>query len=309
MQAAIEDLWFGPVDIVRTMETTVQATIEYSEQLAFEVRKISTNMKALDAITSTGRMGQILGLLEDLEQRMQGLIRYGWMIEREWSTYVKTRGSTSERRGRSSSSGEVFPAGYLRGLDTWHMVLGKAMARMRMKTSETRYGQGHGAADSAQAWEGMGGGALDPTSWSTEYVLERARAERGKRRRVDAWLAAVPGLAASTKATDMRRRTALHYAARSSGDLVWLKRLNLADVQELRQQGAASRQPSLASTDLEGDTALTIAARTGNAEAVRFIVEESGVDAVAAGLGNAAVVAWFEGQQACLGPIVARLAA
>ncbi|KAJ2078177.1 Glycerophosphocholine phosphodiesterase [Coemansia sp. RSA 988] len=295
-------------DIVRTMENTVQATIEYSEQLAFEVRKISTNMKALDAIASAGRMGQILGLLEDLEQRIQGLIRYGWMIEREWSTYVKTRKSANERRGRSGS-GEVFPTGYLRGLDSWYMVLGKAMGRMRMKTSETRYGQGHGAADSAQIWEGMGGGALDPTSWSTEYVLERARMERGKKRRVDAWLTAVPGLAASTKTTDMRRRTALHYAARSSSDLVWLKRLNLADVQELRKQGAASRQPALAATDLEGDTALTIAARTGNVEAVRFIIEESGVDAVAAGLGDAAVVAWFEGQQACVELILARLAA
>ncbi|KAJ2661394.1 Glycerophosphocholine phosphodiesterase [Coemansia sp. RSA 1199] len=278
-------------DIVRAVEQVVQATVEYSEVLALEVRKVSTNMQAVDAMTSAVRIDQVLCQFEALEQRVQGLIRYGWLIEREWNVYVK---------------GGVFPAGYLRGLDTWHMVLAKAMARARVRAAEARYGQAQGSGDGVPAWD-AGSGALNPASWSAEYVLEKAKAERAKKRRSDAWLDAVPAVSAT--ATDINRRNVLHYAAQSAGDLVWLRRLNVLDVQELRLQTEPSRIPSLAGLDVAGDSPLTIAARAGNVSAVRYIIEESGVDAASASLADAAVIAYAEGQLDCLPPIVDRLAA
>ncbi|KAJ1873090.1 atp3 gamma subunit of the F1 sector of mitochondrial F1F0 ATP synthase [Coemansia sp. RSA 990] len=292
-------------DIMQAIENVVQATVEYSEQLALEVRKISTNIKAVDAMVSPVRIEQVLATIEMLERRVQGLIRYGWLIEREWNVYVK------------ADAESVFPTGYLRGLDTWHMVLAKAMARVRVRAAEARYGQSQAESDEAQAWETS---QFSPVSWSAEYVLERAKADRakadrGKNRRADPWLEAVPPLAARpgqpacTQVLDIQRRNALHYAAQSTSDLAWLRRLNIVDVQELRLQTEASRLPSLAAVDLAGDSPLTIAARMGNVSAVRYIIEESGVDAASASLADAAVLAFAEGHRDCLGPIVERLVA
>ncbi|KAJ2303855.1 hypothetical protein IWW52_006708, partial [Coemansia sp. RSA 2704] len=129
-------------DVVRAVEEVVQATVEYGEQLAVEVHRVSTNMQAVDAMGPAARIEQVLEALEALERRVQGLIRYGWLIEREWMEYVQAPASTSD--AAQHGAGGVFPAGYLRGLDAWHMVLAKAMARVRVRAAEARYGQAGG---------------------------------------------------------------------------------------------------------------------------------------------------------------------
>ncbi|KAJ2366873.1 Glycerophosphocholine phosphodiesterase [Coemansia sp. RSA 2610] len=285
------------VDVVRAVEEVVQATVEYGEQLAVEVHRVSTNMQAVDAMGPAARIEQVLEALEALERRVQGLIRYGWLIEREWMEYVQAPASTSD--AAQHGAGGVFPAGYLRGLDAWHMVLAKAMARVRVRAAEARYGQVGGEAGAAAM-------AADPGLWSAEFVLEKAKAERAKKRRGDAWLDAV---SVSTVGGDIGGRNALHYAAQSSGDVAWLRRLNVLDVQELRLQTEASRQPSLAAVDIGGDSALTIAARAGNVGAVRYIIEESGVDAASASLADAAVAAFAAGELDSVQALAERLVA
>ncbi|KAJ2795044.1 hypothetical protein H4S07_006587, partial [Coemansia furcata] len=73
------------LNVVRAVENVVKATADYAEQLAFEARKISTYMKTVDSVGISARVRQILAVVEDIEGRIQSLIRYGWLIEREWS--------------------------------------------------------------------------------------------------------------------------------------------------------------------------------------------------------------------------------
>ncbi|KAJ1733031.1 Glycerophosphocholine phosphodiesterase [Coemansia biformis] len=283
---------FYRYDIVNAVANAVLATIEYSEDLEHAVREVSANMAAVDAMSSAARLGQVAEQLEGLERKIEGLVRYGWAIQREWELYVLTPEAT-----RVVGAG-MFPADYLCGLYPRRAALRQALACVRARAAE---------ASLAQTPAPPAGAMADPAVWSTEYMLEKAKAERSKKRRADAWLDAVH--APLTTATDVHGRTVLHYAAQSADDVSWLKRLNLADVQALRQVSSVRRQPSLAARDVAGDSALTIAARAGNAAAVRYIVNESGVDAAAASLADAAVAAFVEGHHESASAVVERLTA
>ncbi|KAJ2480505.1 Glycerophosphocholine phosphodiesterase [Coemansia sp. RSA 2320] len=304
----------GIVDIVRAVENVVKAAGEYADELAFEARKVSTYLKSVDSMGMLVRVRQVLALVEDIESRMQAVIRYGWVVEREWSEYVVAAGPEGSRKGLRAG---VFSSGHLRSLDTWHAVLTNAIARMRARLEDGGTQQRSAAEGGGQQWDSTGVVyAPNPMHWSTEYVLEKAKGERAKKRRADSWLDAVPqithtrpGHKPCIQATDIRRRNALHYAAQSSGDLLWLKRLNYLDLQDLRQQTVAVRAASLGAADLSGDTPLSIAARTGNAAGVRYIVDESGVEASSGALVDAALAAYDAGQAECLPAIVARVVA
>ncbi|KAJ2085476.1 Glycerophosphocholine phosphodiesterase, partial [Coemansia sp. S100] len=303
-------------DIVRAVENVVKATTDYAEQLAFEARKISTYMKAMDSVGASARVKQILAVVEDVEGRIQSLIRYGWMIEREWNVYVTPAAPSGEMSRKGTRSG-IFPSAHLRCLDTWHVVLMNAINRTRERLADPDYKHQRNGGDTAQHWDATGiVYSPNPTHWCAEYVLEKARSERTKKRKPDVWLDAVPQIAHTrpghklcTQSTDIRRRNPLHYAAQNAADLLWLKRLNYLDIQDIRQQHVAVRSPSLVALDLFGDTPLSIGARNGNVGAVRYIVDESGVDASSGSLVDAALAASSEGQLECLTPILGRLAA
>ncbi|KAJ2617223.1 Glycerophosphocholine phosphodiesterase [Coemansia sp. RSA 1365] len=303
-------------DIVDAVKNTAQETIKYSVELGFEVRKISTNLISIESIKSPTRIVQILGLLEELEQRMQNLIRYGWLIESEWSTYVKPE-TLATKPSWKSINNDVFPKKYLRELDTWHMSLSKIIIRVRTKSREARYGQHRQLLENRENRETIDQcSVLNPINWSTEYVLEKAKAGFQKKRHPDTWLDAVPqivntepGHPVYVKATDIRRRTPLHYAARSAGDLVWLRRLHKHSAYKLPSHFEASRQPLLAALDIDGDSPLTIAAKSGNIEAIKYIIESSGINTATMSLDYAAIVAYSEGKYDCLPPLIDSLIA
>ncbi|KAJ2684897.1 Glycerophosphocholine phosphodiesterase [Coemansia spiralis] len=307
---------FCIVDIVRAVENVVKATTDYAEQLAFEARKISTYMKTVDAVGISARVRQILAIVEDIEGRIQSLIRYSWLVEREWNVYVMPPAPSAEMSRKGTRSG-IFPLVHLRCLDIWHVELMSAITRTRERLADPDYNHQRSRGDSVQHWDATGiVYSPNPIHWSAEYVLEKARGERAKKRPADVWLDAVPQIAHTrpghklcTQSTDIRRRNPLHYAALNAADLLWLKRLNYLDLQDIRQQHVAVRLPSLAAMDLFGDTPLSIGARCGNVGAVRYIVDESGVDATSGSLVDAALAASAEGQLECLSPIVSRLVA
>ncbi|KAJ2800990.1 Glycerophosphocholine phosphodiesterase, partial [Coemansia furcata] len=192
-----------------------------------------------------------------------------------------------------------------------------AITRTRERLADPDYNHQRNGGDAAQHWDATGiVYSPNPTHWCAEYVLEKARNERAKKRKPDVWLDAVPQIAHTrpghklcTQSTDIRRRNPLHYVAQNAADLLWLKRLNYLDLQDIRQQHVAVRSPSLVALDLFGDTPLSIGARNGNAAAVRYIVDESSVDATSGSLVDAALAASAEGQLECLPPILSRLAA
>ncbi|KAJ1892068.1 Glycerophosphocholine phosphodiesterase [Kickxella alabastrina] len=301
------------------MGCVVKATTEYGEDLAMAALKVSTYLKNVDTMTSSTRVNQILAIVEDLESRIQGLIRYGWHVEREWATYVQVPAPAPDNHPRKSSSrpSGVFPSGYLRKLYNWHVVLTNAITQIRHRSAEVGYGCSHGAKENKKPWEAMGVVyGLNPTNWSSEYVLEKAKIERGKIKRSDSWLDHVPQVTStqsdrkpSTQVTDIRGRNPLHYAAQNAADLLWFKRLNYFDQQYIRAQSEVVREPSLGMVDIFGESPLTIAARAGNVGAVKYIVEESGIDSAGSSLVNAAVIAFSEGHHECLPMIVGRLIA
>ncbi|KAJ2746288.1 Glycerophosphocholine phosphodiesterase [Coemansia sp. BCRC 34301] len=303
-------------DIVRTVECVVKAMADYAEQLSFEARKISTYMKAVDSVTAPTRARQILAVIEDIEGQIQSLIRYGWLIEHEWNMYVMPPAPSAEMSRKGARPG-IFLSSHLRSLDTWHVLLTNAISRTRERLADPDYGQQRSGGESAQHWDAVGiVYSPNPTHWSAEYVLERARSERAKKRKSDVWLDSVPQITQTrpghklcTQSIDIRRRNPLHYAAQSAADLLWLRRLNYLDIQDIRQQQVAVRSPSLLAVDLLGDTPLSIGARSGNVGAVRYIVDESNVDAASGALVDAVLVASAEGQLECLPPILGRLAA
>ncbi|KAJ2441401.1 hypothetical protein GGF42_007307, partial [Coemansia sp. RSA 2424] len=274
-------------------------------------------MKAVDSVTAPARVRQILAAIEGIESRIQSLIRYIWLIEREWNVYVTPPALSTETSSRKGTRPVIFSSTHLRCLDTWHLALTSAIARTRVRLADPDYSQQRNGGDAAQHWDAKG--ILytpNPTHWSAEYVLEKARNERAKKRKPDVWLDVVPQIAHTrpghklcTQSTDIQRRNPLHYAAQSAADLLWLRRLNYLDIQDIRQQQVAVRSPSLAAADLLGDTPLSIGARCGNAGAVSYIVDESNVDATSGALVDAALAAAAEGQLECLPPILGRLAA
>ncbi|KAJ2695280.1 hypothetical protein H4R19_005850, partial [Coemansia spiralis] len=278
--------------IVDAVAAAAQESMEYAEDLVQALHRAAASMAAVEATTSGVRLRQVAAQLEDLERKVQDLVRYGWVIRHEWDQHVVAPESAAR------AGGGVFPDQYLGSLDPWPVALSQALGRVRARAAEV---QSAPAGDDAAV-------AADPTAWSTGYVLEKAKAERSKRRRADGWLDAVrtPSM---TTAVDVHGRTVLHHAAHSADDVQWLRRFNLADVQALRQTGGGRRAPSLAARDVAGDSALTIAARAGNAAAVRYIIDDSGLDAVAASLADAAVVAYTAGHVENAGAIVERLAA
>ncbi|KAJ2598537.1 Glycerophosphocholine phosphodiesterase, partial [Coemansia sp. RSA 1722] len=302
-------------DIVRAVESTVKATTEYAEELALECLKVSTYLKGVESMTSSVRINQIIALMEDLECRVQNLIRYGWSIEREWNTYVLPPVSVHEqhmRKGLSRVVG-VFPSAYLRNLDTWHVTLTNAIARVRLRSAEASYSSRGVNGDAAQPWEAMGVVySLNPTHWSTEYVLEKAKSERSKKRRSDSWLDAVPHITGaqsdrkpSARLVDVRRRNPMHYAAMNAADLLWLKRLNYLDLQDIRVQGEdIACDPALNNLDLFGDSPLTIAAQAGNTSAVKYIVEESGVEIPGSSVVDAILVSIAEGHHDAMSVLI-----
>ncbi|KAJ2371120.1 hypothetical protein GGI05_007883, partial [Coemansia sp. RSA 2603] len=238
---------------------------------------------------------------------------------REWNTYVRPAGSLSDqqqgvRKNGQSKSGGVFPPAYLRNLDTWHVMLTNAIARVRHISAELSYGSMNANGKKAQSWENMSGMyTLNPTHWSTEYVLEKAKNDRMKKR-PDSWLGSVPQITSpqpdrrsSMRLVDIRRRTPLHYAAVSSADLLWLKRLNYFDLQDVGNECEESREPALNAVDLYGETALTIAAQVGNVGAIKYIIDESGVDTSDEAVANAVLVSYSKGHDECLTVLVKRL--
>ncbi|KAJ2551211.1 Glycerophosphocholine phosphodiesterase [Coemansia sp. RSA 1933] len=303
-------------DALDAMEIVTQAIVEYSEQLGIETRRVATSLKAIESMTSATRIGQILEVIESLETRLQSLIRYGWLVEREWKTYVKEPAAV-----RNSSSSRLFSQSFLRDLDTWHMTMLKAIVEVRTRldsvSDEEQQNKvpDRAAGRNAQAEEQV----LRPHEWSTEYIVERynteksGKAEAAKKPHDMAWLDAVPqvsgaqaGHKSSLQLTDVCRRNALHYAARSPADLGQLSWFHELDMQDLRQSQDPSHQtPAIAVRDLFGDTALTIAAGSGNIDAVSFILEEAGVEAyIQETLADAAVAALGKGSWECLACIV-----
>ncbi|KAJ1945900.1 hypothetical protein EC988_005651, partial [Linderina pennispora] len=285
-----------------------------SEELAIEARKVSTYLKSVDTMTSRSRVTQIISFMEQLENTLQCLIRYGWLIEREWNVYVRPNmpGSDNPRR---SSRNSVFPTNYLRSLGPWHMAISGAITRARFRANDISYGNVQ-PADSGISWRNFGSVvfAPSPTHWCTSYVVERAKTERTKGKKLDSWLENVPpvtspkpGQRSCTQATDICRRNALHYAAIAPVDLLWLKRMNYLDRQDVRPQSEATRLPPLAMPDILGHTPLTLAARSGNVGAVKYIVDESGIDAVCESLVDAAALASAGKHIECLVPIVDRM--
>ncbi|KAJ2760092.1 hypothetical protein IWQ56_005568, partial [Coemansia nantahalensis] len=283
------------MQVVDAVAAAAHATIEYAADLEQALHRAAVGMAVVETMTSAVRLGQVAAQLEDLERKVQDLVRYGWAIQRAWNRHVVTPESVHR------AGGGVFPDQYLGTLEPWPATLGMALARVRARAAKVHGVPADQAADQAADV------AVDPTVWSTGYVLEKAKAERCKRRQSDAWLDAVRG--PSTTAVDVQGRTALHHAAVSADDVQWLRRFNLADVQALWQMGAGRRAPSLAALDVVGDSALTIAARAGNAAAVRYIVNDSGLDAAAVSLADAALVAFAAGHANSAGVIVERLAA
>ncbi|KAJ1818524.1 Glycerophosphocholine phosphodiesterase, partial [Coemansia sp. RSA 2598] len=142
-----------------------------------------------------------------------------------------------------------------------------------------------------------------------------AKNERSKKKRPDSWLDAVPHITStqsdrkpSVRLTDVRRRNPMHYAAMSAADLLWLKRFNYLDLQDIRVQGEhGDREPALNALDLFGDSPLTIAAQTGNASAVKYIVEESGVDIPGSSIADAILILLVEGHHDALPVLIERL--
>ncbi|KAJ2080853.1 Glycerophosphocholine phosphodiesterase [Coemansia sp. RSA 988] len=303
-------------DIVDAVKDTVRETIKYSTELSFEVRKILTNIKSIESMESPTRILQVQGLLEGLEQTMQNLIRYGWLIESEWLTYVKPIALTIKTQRRNINN-DVFPKKYLRELDTWHMSLSKIIARVRKRSREARYGQRSPLSEDVESWETkINGAPLNPLNWSTEYVLEKAKSGHQKKRLPDTWLDAVPqiintepGHPVYARATDIRRRTPLHYAARVASDLPWLRHLHEQSVQKPLPHANACCQPLLAVLDVDGDSPLTIAAKSGNVGAVKYIIEDSGISTAAMHPGYATMVAYSEGKYDCLQLLIGNLLA
>ncbi|KAJ2091928.1 Glycerophosphocholine phosphodiesterase [Coemansia sp. RSA 986] len=315
-------------DVLSAMESVAQAVIEYSEQLAFETRKVATSLKTIESMSSSTRIGQILALIESLETRLQSLIRYGWLIEREWNVYVKepvaiateaaTAMATDDLDNENPNSRRLFPHSFLRDLDTWHMMLSKAIVRVRIRFNNVNHSQKQrtAAAESVPAWDALAAvQTLSPHQWSTEYILEKyksEKSEKAKKKRHDIWLDAVPqvtgtrpGQKSSLQLTDICRRNALHYAAHSATDLAQLKRFHDIDMQDLHQRrDSAYRTPAIATRDLFGDTPLTVAVAGGNAGAVSYILEEANVEDVQESLADAAVIALTKGSESCLGCIV-----
>ncbi|KAJ1942387.1 Glycerophosphocholine phosphodiesterase, partial [Linderina macrospora] len=252
--------------------------------------------------------------MEQLENTLQCLIRYGWLIEREWNVYVRasTPGSDNPRR---SSRNSVFPTNYLRSLGPWHMALSGAIARARLRANDISYGNTQ-PADHGISWRNFGSVvfAPSPTHWSSSYVVERAKLERTKGKKLDSWLESVPPVASPkpgqrscTQTSDICRRNPLHYAAIAPADLLWLKRINYLDRQDVRPQNEATRLPQLAASDILGHTPLTLAARSGNVGAVKYIIEESGIDAACDSLVDAAALASAGKHTECLATIVDRM--
>ncbi|KAJ1720491.1 Glycerophosphocholine phosphodiesterase [Coemansia erecta] len=319
MQQYPVDLSSVDKGIVRAVESVIKKSTEYADELAVECLKVSTCLKGIESMVSVLRIGQILALIEDLEDRVQGLIRYGWLVEREWNTYVRPLNSMTDqqqsvRRNGQTRSGGVFPPAFLRNLDTWHVMLTNAIARVRHISAELSYSNMNANGKNTQQWESMGVMyPLNPTHWSTEYVLEKAKNDRMKKR-PDSWLGSVPQITSpqhdrrsSMRLVDIRRRNPLHYAAVSSADLLWLKRLNYFDIQEVRDESEGSREPALNAVDLYGETALTMAAQFGNASAVKYIIEESLVDTSDEAVVNAVLVSYSKGHDDCLPVLITRL--
>ncbi|KAJ2158762.1 Glycerophosphocholine phosphodiesterase [Coemansia sp. RSA 552] len=260
-------------DIVDAVNGAVKAATEYSTELAYTARLVSGKVAAVDAMKSAQSLGQVVDVLEDLEQRVQNVIRYGWVIKREWSEYVHDR--------------TLIPEGFIESLGTGQAQLGAALRRAREKLA---------LAESRETDEGAAGG------WSAECVLTAAKMQRARARSARTEIRG-----AAVGAADVRQRNALHYAA--TGEVAWLRRLSLADIQEVRRQVGGGRQPALAAQDVGGDSPLTLAARAGNDSAVRYIVEESGVDVASASLVAAALAGSAAGYSASVAAVVTRLAA
>ncbi|KAJ1800625.1 Glycerophosphocholine phosphodiesterase [Coemansia sp. RSA 2399] len=305
-------------DTLGAMESVAQAIIEYSEQLGFETRKVATSLNTVEAMTSSTRISQILALVEILEARLQSLIRYGWLVEREWKVYVKDPAATAaaaaaiaaEAPHDGKPTARLFPHSFLRDLDTWHMMLSKAIVRVRMHLNVVKYGKQQQqqqcmASDSVLAAVQT----LSPHQWSTEYIVEKHKSEKANRKKHDTWLDAVPqvsgaglGHKSSVQLTDICRRNALHHAAHSAANIAQLKHFH-----DLDRQDTSCQTPAIAMRDLFGDTPLTVAAASGNIDAVGYILEEADVEDVQESLADAAVVALAKGNKDCLGLIVKHL--
>ncbi|KAJ2578534.1 hypothetical protein EV177_010858, partial [Coemansia sp. RSA 1804] len=141
-----------------------------------------------------------------------GLIRYVWAIENDWCFYVK--GPETPAKAKSAEGKEVdsalpkprlFQQSFLRDLDTWHMILAKAIARARARLSGMDYGQEQQQqqqqqqqviTESASVLNSLAAARmLSPHQWSAGYVLEkykRDRLERSEAEKHDTWLDAVP---------------------------------------------------------------------------------------------------------------------
>ncbi|KAJ2680330.1 Glycerophosphocholine phosphodiesterase, partial [Coemansia sp. RSA 1285] len=316
------------------MESVTQAVVEYAGQLGLEAQKVAGGLKTIDSMTSPARIGQLLAVIEILESKLQGLIRYVWAIENDWCFYVK--GPETPAKAKSAEGKEVdsalpkprlFQQSFLRDLDTWHMILAKAIARARARLSGMDYGQEQQQqqqqqqviTESASVLNSLAAARmLSPHQWSAGYVLEkykRDRLERSEAEKHDTWLDAVP-LVTETRVeqesivqlTDICRRNVLHYAAHNPADIAQLKHLHGIDTQDVDQQQRQHQTPAIAMHDLFGDTPLTIAAAGDNIEAVRYILEESGSSGAHEMLANAAVAALARGSKSCLDCIVRHLA-
>ncbi|KAJ2721729.1 Glycerophosphocholine phosphodiesterase [Coemansia sp. Benny D115] len=336
-------------DIVRTIENVVKAAMDYAEDLSMEALKVSTYTKGIESMTSSTRIAQILALIEDLEQRVQGLVRYSWIVETEWSKYVQPAttpataatgaasapalaAAASASASVSVSSAEhhsskvttfiragrrIFSSKYLRNLDTWHIALTNAIARTRRRLEDIDYGNLHSMSENAQPRETLGMVYLpNPMHWSTEYVLEKAKVDKTKKRRPDSWLDTVPQIASTptdskpcTRLTDIRRRNPLHYAAQSVSDLPLLTSLHNFDQRDIRPQQSESsyNHPSICAVDLFGETPLTIAARNGNAGSTRYILNEAKVKVPGTQIVNAILAASSKGHTECLSLLVFQL--
>ncbi|KAI7834596.1 Glycerophosphoryl diester phosphodiesterase family-domain-containing protein [Kickxella alabastrina] len=247
-------------DIVRIMGCVVKATTEYGEDLAMAALKVSTYLKNVDTMTSSTRVNQILAIVEDLESRIQGLIRYGWHVEREWATYVQVPAPAPDNYPRKSSSRSsgVFPSGYLRKLYNWHVVLANAITQIRHRSAEVGYGCSHGAKENRKPWEAMG----------VVYGLNPITGAPSHQHAVG------PQAEHAGDGHPRAQPAALCGAERGRSAVVQAAQLFRPAVYPCAERGCARAVAGM--VDIFGESPLTIAARAGNVSAVKYIVEESG---------------------------------
>lgn len=291
--------WGWYIDISASVSNVVGAIEAYADILALEARKASMYLGSIDrARVPSQRMGQILGICDDLVLRMQRLVRYAWIVEKEWNEYigphsvvVAGKTANSKEHGGHASTSTMFPAGYLQILGEWQKRLASGVECLRTQNRESK-DEGHAPPRS--------------TVWSAGYFLEKAKTSHfqgNQQHSLDGWLDGIPSVMTGIPpgdqtqlyVIDVRRRNVLHYAALDKGDLLWLKRFNHLDQQTFSKTTAA-----LSTLDLAGESPLIAAARNGNAPAVLYMLNDSGVEPGGHNVAAASLAAAANGHVECV---------